>query len=204
LKAPLRAISNISSWIEEDLGDIEAETQNHIHMLRSRLNHMQNLIDGLLDYSRVGRTKIAIESISVADLLSEIINYLQPSSEFNIVISPMMPTVKARKILLQQVFSNLISNAIKHHHRENGKIEISVHDLEQFYEFSVIDDGPGIPSEFHDQIFAIFQTLESTSKTDSTGIGLAIVKKIIETEGGKIQLESQVDRGTTFRFTWLK
>ncbi|MGB6294719.1 MAG: ATP-binding protein [Rivularia sp. (in: cyanobacteria)] len=205
LKAPLRAISNISSWIVEDLGDkVEAEIQNHIHMLRSRLGHMQNLIDSLLNYSRVGKTQIALENISVADLLSEIINSLQPSSAFNIVISPMMPTLKARKILLQQVFANLISNAIKHHHRENGKIEISVQDLEQFYEFSVTDDGPGIPSEFHHKIFGIFQTLESTSKTDSTGIGLAIVKKIIETEGGTIQLESQVDRGTTFRFTWLK
>jgi light-regulated signal transduction histidine kinase (bacteriophytochrome) len=204
LKAPLRAISNISSWIEEDLGDIEAETQNHIHMLRSRLRHMQNLIDSLLNYSRVGKTQIALENISVADLLSEIINSLGVSPEFNIVISPKMPNLLGRKILLQQVFANLISNAIKHHHRENGKIEISAQDLEQFYEFSVTDDGLGIAPEFHHKIFGIFQTLESTSKTDSTGIGLAIVKKIIETEGGTIQLESQVDRGTTFRFTWLK
>lgn len=204
LKAPLRAISNISSWIEEDLGDIEAETQNHIQMLRSRLFHMQNLIDGLLDYSRVGRTKIAIENISVVDLLSEIINSLGVSPEFNIVISPKIPNLQGRKILLQQVFANLISNAIKHHHRENGKIEISVQDAETFYEFSVTDDGPGIAPEYHDKIFGIFQTLESKHKTDSTGIGLAIVKKIIETEGGIIQLESQVDRGTTFRFTWLK
>ncbi len=205
LKAPLRAIGNISSWIEDDLGDkVEPEIQNHLDMLRSRLHHMQDLIDSLLNYSRVGRTQIAIESISVADLLSEIISSLHPSSEFNIVISPMMPNFQGRKILLQQVFANLISNAIKHHHREDGKIEISVQDSETFYEFSVTDDGPGIAPEYHDTIFAIFQTLESKYKNDSTGIGLAIVKKIIETEGGKIKLESQLDRGTTFRFTWLK
>ncbi len=205
LKAPLRAIGNISSWIEDDLGDkVEPETRTHIDMLRSRLHHMQNLIDSLLNYSRVGRTQIAIESISVADLLSEIISSLHPSSEFKIVISPMMPNLQGRKILLQQVFANLISNAIKHHHRSDGKIEISVQDSERFYEFSVTDDGPGIPLEYHDTIFAIFQTLESKDKNDSTGIGLAIVKKIIETEGGKIKLESQLNRGTTFRFTWLK
>lgn len=115
-----------------------------------------------------------------------------------------MPILQGRKILLQQVFANLISNAIKHHHSSHGKIEISVRDLEHVYEFSVTDDGPGIHPELHDKIFGIFQTLESKHKNNNTGIGLAIVKKIIETEGGKIKLESQVSQGTTFRFTWLK
>lgn len=115
-----------------------------------------------------------------------------------------MPILQGRRILLQQVFSNLISNAIKHHHRSDGKIEISVRYLEHFYEFSIADDGPGIAPEYHDKIFGIFQTLESKHKNDSTGIGLAIVKKIIETEGGKIELESQLNQGTKFRFTWLK
>ncbi|MEA5593595.1 ATP-binding protein [Rivularia sp. UHCC 0363] len=205
LKAPLRAIGNISTWIEEDLGEkVEPETQNYFNILRSRLGHMQNLIDSLLNYSRVGRSQVAIKAISVKDLLDEVIDSLGASSEFDIIISPKMPTFKGRRILLQQVFANLISNAIKHHHRPNGKIEITIRDLEQFYEFSVTDDGPGIPPQYHDKIFAIFQTLESNNKTDSTGIGLAIVKKIIETEGGKIYVESQVDRGSTFRFTWLK
>ncbi|BAY85793.1 multi-sensor hybrid histidine kinase [Calothrix parasitica NIES-267] len=205
LKAPLRAIANISNWIVEDLGDkVEAEVQNHINILQARLHHMQNLIDSLLNYSRVGRTQTAVENISVDDLLCEIINYLHPSSEFDIVINPNMPILQGRKIILQQVFANLISNAIKHHHRDHGKVEISVRDLEHFYEFSVIDDGPGIAPEYHDKIFRIFQTLESKHKTDSTGIGLAIVKKIIETEGGKISLESQLNQGTKFSFTWLK
>ena len=165
---------------------------------------MQNLIDGLLDYSRVGITQTAVENISVANLLSEIINYLQPSSQFDIVINPNMPILQGRKIILQQVFSNLISNAIKHHHRDRGKIEISVRDLDNFYEFSVTDNGPGIAPEYHDKIFGIFQTLQSKNKNDSTGIGLAIVKKIIETEGGKITVESELNQGTKFRFTWLK
>ena len=165
---------------------------------------MQNLIDGLLHYSRVGRTQTAVENISVANLLSEIINYLQPSSQFDIVINSNMPILKGRKIILQQVFSNLISNAIKHHHRSDGKIEISARNLDNFYEFSVIDDGPGIAPEYHDKIFGIFQTLQSKNKNDSTGIGLAIVKKIIETEGGKITVESNLNQGTKFRFTWLK
>ncbi|MEM7713212.1 MAG: ATP-binding protein, partial [Cyanobacteria bacterium P01_A01_bin.68] len=205
LKAPLRAIANISNWIVEDLGDkVEAEIQNHTNMLQERLQQMQNFIDSLLNYSRVGRTQTAVENISVAELLLEIINSFHPSSKFEIVIDSNMPILQGRKILLQQVFANLISNAIKHHHRDHGKIEISVRYLEHFYEFSVTDDGPGIAPEYHDKIFGIFQTLESNSTTDSTGIGLAIVKKIIETEGGKIALESQLNQGTKFRFTWLK
>ncbi|MEL7245595.1 MAG: ATP-binding protein [Cyanobacteria bacterium J06573_2] len=205
LKAPLRGIANISNWIVEDLGDkVEAEIQNHINMLQTRLRHMEDLIDSLLNYSRVGRTKIAVENISVSDLLSEIINSLQPSAKFDIVINSNMPLLRGRKILLQQVFSNLIGNAIKHHHLSSGKIEISVRDLERYYEFSVTDDGPGIAPEHHNKIFGIFQILESKHKTDSTGIGLAIVKKIIETEGGKISLESELNQGTKFSFTWLK
>ncbi|MEO0838583.1 MAG: ATP-binding protein [Cyanobacteria bacterium J06643_5] len=205
LKAPLRGIANISNWIVEDLGDkVEAEIQNHINMLQTRLRHMEDLIDSLLNYSRVGRTKIAVENISVSDLLLEIINSLQPSAKFDIVINSNMPLLRGRKILLQQVFSNLIGNAIKHHHLSSGKIEISVRDLERYYEFSVTDDGPGIAPEHHKKIFGIFQILESKHKTDSTGIGLAIVKKIIETEGGKISLESELNQGTKFSFTWLK
>ncbi|MBV6627401.1 MAG: GAF domain-containing protein [Rivularia sp. (in: Bacteria)] len=205
LKAPLRGIANISTWIEEDLGQqVAAETRKNFNMLRSRLNNMQNLIDSVLNYSRIGRTQIAIETICVADLLDEIIYSLQPLSNFNIVISPQMPTLQGRKVLLQQVFTNLISNAIKHHHCEGGKIEISVRDLDTCYEFSVTDDGPGIAPEYQNKIFAIFQTVEYRCKNDSTGIGLAIVKKIVETEGGKMSLESQLNQGAKFRFTWLK
>ncbi|WP_373545994.1 ATP-binding protein [Chamaesiphon sp.] len=101
-----------------------------------------------------------------------------------------------------QVFTNLISNAIKHHHRADGSIHISGRDLGEFYEFAIADDGPGIAPEQHERIFEIFQAVNPQNRSDSTGIGLSIVRKIIETEGGTIRVESQIGTGTTFYFTW--
>ena len=137
-------------------------------------------------------------------LLAEIINDLAPPANFTIEVKNSMPILTTKGMLLRRVFTNLIDNAIIHHQGSQGKIEISVEDKGEFYEFSVSDDGTGISPQYHDKIFLIFQTLQARDKKESTGVGLSIVKKIIETEGGKIKLESQVSQGTTFRFTWLK
>ncbi|MGB7520091.1 MAG: ATP-binding protein, partial [Spirulinaceae cyanobacterium] len=102
------------------------------------------------------------------------------------------------------VFTNLIGNAIKHHPSDQGKVQISVTDQGKFYEFVVEDDGSGIAPQYHDKVFVIFQTLEARDKTENTGIGLSIVKKTVEAQGGKIKVESQLGEGTTFRFTWRK
>jgi light-regulated signal transduction histidine kinase (bacteriophytochrome) len=205
LKAPLRAISNLSEWIEEDIaGQITSETQKQMQLLRGRVLRLDKLLDGLLHYSRVGRIPSQIESVEVGALLAEIVETLNPPSTFKIEISPDMPVLKARELLLKQVFSNLIDNAVKHHPSESGLVQVSVIDRGDRYEFTVADDGKGIDPKFHDKIFEIFQILESRDKRESTGIGLAIVKKIVETEGGTIHLESQVNKGATFRFTWLK
>lgn len=115
-----------------------------------------------------------------------------------------MPSVFTKKLLLTQVFSNLISNAIKHHHRPDGQIIVSANEKGNGYEFIICDDGPGIAPEHHEKIFGIFQTIKASNTKDSTGIGLSIVKKILETEGGAIALESELGMGTTFRFTWPK
>ncbi|PSF38003.1 hypothetical protein C7H19_08050 [Aphanothece hegewaldii CCALA 016] len=115
-----------------------------------------------------------------------------------------MPLIVAKRLLLTQVFSNLISNAIKHHHRPDGQIIVSATEKGDGYEFIISDDGPGIAPEHHEKIFGIFQTLKAKDTKDSTGIGLSIVKKILETEGGAIVLESELGMGTTFRFTWPK
>ena len=102
------------------------------------------------------------------------------------------------------VFNNLISNAIKHSDCDNAKITISVKELDDYYEFAVADNGKGIDPQYHERIFSIFQTLEARDTKESTGIGLAIVKKAVENQGGKIEVVSQVGEGTTFRFTWQK
>jgi len=205
LKAPLRAIANLSEWLEEDLADqLPVENKQQMDLLRGRVHRMEALINGLLAYSRAGRDEVAIEKVNVAELLEEIIDLLAPPDTFKIAIAPDMPTFYARRLLLRQVFANLIDNAIKHHPTQNGQIDISVTEQQQVYEFSVADDGIGIAPQYHNKIFTIFQTLEARDKKESTGVGLSIVKKIVEAEGGTIRIESQVHKGATFFFTWLK
>jgi PAS domain S-box-containing protein len=205
LKAPLRAVSNLSQWIEDDLeGKVLADTQSHLTLLRNRVDRMAATIDGLLDYARIGRTTESIESVCVAELLAESIDSLAPSPTFSIVIAPDLPTLDTKRILLFQVFTNLIGNAIVHHNRSDGSIWISCQASDEFYEFGITDNGPGIAPENHSKIFTIFQTVNPQNRADSTGIGLAIVKEIIEAEGGTIRLESELGRGTAFYFTWPK
>lgn len=202
LKAPLRAIANLSEWISEDLsGQLPEENQHQLELLRARVYRMEAIIDGLLAYSRVGRTEIPTETVDVGELLGEILDSLSPPPTFTIFVQPQMPTIVTKKLFLSQVFTNLISNAIKHHDRTDGRIEIVAIQKGKYYEFSVIDDGPGIQPEYHEKIFDIFQTLNENRK-ESTGIGLSIVQKIVETEGGEIILESELGKGAKFRFTW--
>jgi PAS domain S-box-containing protein len=205
LKAPLRAIANLSSWIEEDLSESMTEdTLHQMNLLRGRVHRMEALIEGLLQYSRVGRIQVALETVKVEKLLAEIIDSLAPPSGFEVKVEPGMPTFVTERLPLQQVFANLISNAIKHNRSESGHANISVKELDDFYEFSVADDGPGIASQYHDKVFVIFQTLEARDKVENTGIGLSLVKKIVEGQGGIISLESAEGEGATFRFTWPK
>lgn len=205
LKAPLRAIANLSEWIEEDLQDqLTEENQKQMDLLRGRVRRMEALINGLLEYSRIGRIQTPVSVVNVGELLQEVIESLAPPPTFTIDIQPGMPTLKTKRLPLQQVFTNLIGNAIQHHTRPDGHVKISVQDRNDYYEFAVTDDGPGIAPEYQDKVFVIFQTLEARDRKESTGVGLAIVKKIVETETGAIALESRLGGSSTFRFTWPK
>lgn len=205
LKAPLRAIANLSEWIEEDLsGRLPEENQQQLHLLRGRVHRMEALINGLLEYSRVGRVESPVERVSLSMLLDEVIDSIDPPDTFTITIPPDLPTLITKRLPLRQVFANLISNAVKHHDRPDGQVRIGVKDLGDRYEFSVADDGPGIAPEYHRKIFMIFQTLQARDVKESTGVGLSIVKRIVETEGGTIRLDSEEGAGTTFYFTWNK
>ncbi len=205
LKAPLRAIANLATWIEEDLeGDLPEENKAQFELLKSRVKRMEGLINGLLEYSRVDRTHQSHERVDVAHLINEIVDSISPPADFKVEIAPDLPVLEAKKFPLMQVFSNLTTNAIKHHDRTNGTIRISARPVENFYEFTVADDGPGIELAYHDKIFVIFQTLQSRDDFESTGIGLSLVKKIVSSEGGTISLDSALGEGATFRFTWPK
>ncbi len=205
LKAPLRAINSLSQWIEEDLDSkLSGETREHMDLLQKRVLRMNALIEGLLQYSRIGRLEDTCTQVAVATLLQDIIDSLSPPTGFKVIIQPGMPQLDANQLQLSQVFTNLIGNALQHHDRKKGQVEIGVEDSGDDYTFSVSDDGPGIDPAFHDKVFEIFQTLEPPDKAESTGIGLALVKKIVEEQGGMVELRSRKGRGTTFRFTWPK
>jgi PAS domain S-box-containing protein len=205
LKAPLRGIANLSQWIEEDLGDRATDDiRKQLKLLRGRAHRMEGLIDGLLQYSRIGRVKGQSEAVDVGALLRDVIDLLAPPPGFTIDIAPNMPTITTDRLRLQQVFQNLIGNAIKHHNRPDGHICINIADTGPMYEFAVADDGPGIAPQYHQKIFVIFQTLAARDKVEGTGIGLSLVKKIVESNRGQIVVESAEGAGTTFRFTWPK
>uniref|UniRef100_UPI00286B843B PAS domain-containing sensor histidine kinase n=1 Tax=Chamaesiphon sp. VAR_48_metabat_135_sub TaxID=2964699 RepID=UPI00286B843B len=206
LKAPLRGIANLSEWIEEDLQEYIPGENPQLKLLRQRVKRMDALIDGLLRYSRAGKAELATETVDVAEVLAETIDSLSPPESFEIKIVNSMPILDTKRLLLTQVFANLISNAIKHHERVDGQIEITAEDLGDCHRFSIADDGPGIPEgESQSRIFEIFQTLNSaTDSTENTGIGLALVKKIVEGEGGEIWLDDEYKLGCRFCFTWLK
>jgi signal transduction histidine kinase len=207
LRAPLRGIANLAQWIEEDLlasGEIKPETREMLELMRGRMHRMEGLIEGLLQYSRAGRLHQQPETVDVAELVHEVVDLLSPPADVTVVISQDLPVIVTERLLLQQVFQNLIGNAIKHANRDDPTILVSGRRVGPFYEFSVSDNGPGIPPEFHDRIWGIFQTLEVRDRVEGAGIGLALVKKIVEAQSGRVSVESRPGAGATFRFLWRK
>ncbi len=204
LKAPLRAIANLSTWIEEDLEEgISPETREQLNLMRSRVYRMEGLINGLLDYARAGSTQASWSTFAIEDLLAEIIDSLGLPTGFIIKLPTNLPAINTDYLLLSQVFANLLSNACKHHNRSDGQILVTAKLQGDTWVFTVVDDGPGIAPENQGRVFDIFQTLADDNTQENTGIGLSIVKKIVESQGGEITLESEIGMGTTFKFTWI-
>jgi signal transduction histidine kinase len=205
LKAPLRAVSNLAEWIEEDLADkLEDTSREQLALLRDRVQRMHNLIEGLLEYSRVGMISDSASYVDTRELIEEIIDSLSPPKGFKIIMKGEMPRIYVDRLQLGQVFSNLIGNSLKHHGGSKGKIWIAAECDDNKCRFSVCDNGQGIAPEYHDKVFMIFQALAASDFKSSTGIGLALVKKIVEENGGTITLESEPGKGACFYFTWPK
>ncbi|MFY9309053.1 MAG: ATP-binding protein [Bacteroidia bacterium] len=203
LKAPLRGIINITKWMEEDHHkDMTPEIQKHIDLIKGRALRLESMINGLLEYARIGRTNMALETVNVKNMLSDLVEVLVPK-KFDVEIGE-MPVFTTERLRLEQVFSNLITNAVKYSDKEKGNIQILCIELESYYQFEVRDNGAGIQSEYYDKIFMIFQTLRERDAFESTGVGLAIVKKIIDDQKATIKVESEFGKGTTFTFTWPK
>ena len=168
------------------------------------MQRLERLIDGILDYSRAGRAKKPPEQVDVSQLLSEVKELLAPPPTCNIEIRGVMPVLLVERITLQQVFLNLLSNAIKYANRERGEVVIAVTEHPGAHHFSIQDNGPGIEPQYHERIWGIFQTLEARDKVEGTGIGLSIVRKIVESRGGQTWLTSTPGQGATFHFSWPK
>lgn len=205
LKAPLRGIGSLANWLLTDYKDkLDEEGADIINLLVNRVERMKNFIEGILQYSRVTRVKENYVEIHLDKLLKDVIELLSPPENIKIIVNSELPIIMGEVIYIEQIFQNLISNAIKFMDKPEGEIIINCNSIENFYEFSVSDNGAGIDEKYFNKIFMIFQTLQPRDKFESTGIGLSIVKKIVETSGGKIWLESRLNKGTTFYFTLPK
>jgi len=202
LKAPLRGIKTIAGWIAKDYSDkLDDEGRQQIDLLISRVERMHNLIDGVLTYSRVGRIREEYQEVNLDRLVPEIIDSLEPGGKAQIIIEGHLPKIVCEPTRIQQVFQNLISNAVKSIDKPRGQIRIGCTEKEGFWRFYVCDNGCGIEPRHFERIFQIFQTLQPRDEAESTGVGLAVTKKIVEMYGGKIWVESELGKGSTFFFT---
>lgn len=205
LKAPLRAIGNLTGWIEEDAGDtLKGEVKANFELIKQRVRRMEDLINAILDYSRADRVQSEDVNIDVIKLVEDTIDFIGKPDHVSVNISENMPVIFSDKIRLSQVFSNLIENAFKYNTRDDSRIEVSAEIKSDGWVFSVKDNGPGIEKQYHERIFVIFQTLNRRDAVESTGVGLAIAKKIVDDQGGKIWVESEPGNGADFKFFWPK
>lgn len=204
LKAPLRGISTLSEFIEEDMGDqpVSPEVRRHLTLMRERVLRLERMINDILEYSRAGRSQLPRAQTDVRALLQEVVELLGLPAAFPVVFQGEFPTMPVAHVLMEQVFSNLINNARVHHDKPSGTITITGAPAPGGWRFTVEDDGPGIAPEFHERIFEVFQQLHGRNNSVGTGIGLAIVRKIIEKEGGTITVDSEIGKGTRFHLFW--
>lgn len=205
LKAPLRGIGSLADWLATDYAAMfNDEGKEHMRLLINRVHRMGALIDGILQYSRVGRVREAVATVDLNKVLAEVLDLLAPPPGIAITVAPDLPTVAGEPTRLQQLFHNLISNAIKYMHRPDGQVTVSCQDDGSHWRFAVADNGPGIEPRHFERIFQLFQTLAPRDRVESTGVGLALVKKIVEMYRGRVWVESAPGAGATFYFTWPK
>lgn len=203
LKAPLRGIASLAEWVEEDLGaQIPDGVRGHLAMLRGRVARLEGLIEGILAYSRAGRTGRAVAEVDVGALLAEAVELLAPPPTATVTVEPGMPVLRTARAPLQQVFMNLIGNALKHAAGPATAVRVGAREADGFWEFSVTDNGPGIAPAFHERIWGMFQMLKPRDEVEGTGIGLSVVRKIVNAMGGRTWVESAEGAGACFRFTW--
>ena len=205
LKTPLRAIGTLAGWLLKDYADkFDEQGKKKVGMLFTRARQMNALIDDILRYSRVGHDITKKQRVDLNAVLSEVIAGIDPPENIEITVESEMPVLKCEKVHIIQIFQNLLSNAIKYMDKPSGQIKIGCAEQDAFWRFSVIDNGCGIERKHYERIFKLFQTLSPCDGVENTGIGLSIVKKIVELNDGSVSVESEVGKGSTFIFTLPK
>jgi PAS domain S-box-containing protein len=205
LKAPLRGVKTLAEWISTDYADkLGEQGKEQIRLLMGRADRMQKLIDGVLEYSRVGRVKENRAVLNLNKVVAEVIDMIAPPENIIITIENELPTIECEPTRIAQVFQNLLSNAVKYMDKPQGQVRIGCVEEDGFWKFSVSDNGPGIEEKHFEKIFQIFQTLAPRDDVESTGVGLTVAKKIVELYGGRIWVQSKVGQGSTFFFTLPK
>ena len=204
LKAPLRAVEHLATWVQEDLGEsLSGDSERHLKQLKQRVGRMEALLNDLLAYSRAGRDRGEQQQINVRELLDQTVS-LELAEGFAFDSRLAVDSLVGYRTPLQTVIRNLVGNSIKHHDRSEGHILLATEDAGEMIEFCVTDDGPGIKPELHEKAMAVFQTLRPRDEVEGSGVGLALVKKLVNAEGGKIWIEDNEPRGVAIYFTWPK
>jgi len=202
LKAPLRGIKSLVSWLMSDYADkLDEEGKKQMNMVQSRVDRMHNLIDGVLAYSRVAHQSEERAQVELNELVADVIEMLAAPENISITVSEELPTIDFEPTRIAQVFQNLLGNAIKYMDKPQGQISVGCVAEDGFWKFGVTDNGPGIEEAHFERIFQMFQTLSARDEFESTGVGLTVIKKIVEMYGGKIWVESEPGQGSTFYFT---
>lgn len=208
LKTPLRGIGNLVSFLEMDLEKFgkdvseNPEFQKNTTRIKSQVQRMENLINGILEYSSVGKNKNVLEMVDIKKIVQQ--QVMDLNVEDQVKFTGKFPKFKTHRIPLEQIFSNLIGNSVKHHDKNDLQIKVSVSEDDSYYTFAVSDNGPGIDDRYHEKIFEPFNVLNSNDRANNTGIGLSIVKKLIQKYNGVLTLDSEVGVGTRISFTWPK
>lgn len=206
LKSPLRAMEQLVEWIMESLkGHDDPEVHGHLALLAKRTLRLNRLLDDLLDYSRAGRKVGEYRQVDARALVEDIIELCGPPEHVRVEIIGALPVLETYPAPLEQVLRNLIGNAIKHYKGNDGRISISCEESGVHYVFAVEDNGEGIPPEYAEKVFEMFQTLQPRDKVEGSGMGLSIVKRIVEWQGGRVWFETPPSgTGAVFKFQWTK
>lgn len=205
LKAPLRGIDQLASWVAEDIksGDMD-EVPDNLDLLRQRAQRLEILLNDLLAYSRVNKGPKQLTRVDSRQLISDSFSMVFAPVDFTLTLAGEFPTFDTISPPLEQVIRNLLSNAVKHHDKSKGEITVSCQTLADHYEFSIADDGPGIHEDFHQHIFKMFKTLKPRDEVEGSGMGLALIERIVKHYHGTISVESELGEGSRFTFTWPK